>query len=155
VIWTGPLDAWFGYDEGHLAYRTLDFEEIRAAGDFQGCSVMNYGDEDVPFTRISEHKHFAPWETHEKTIAFREFSRAAGEGDIPYYPIRLADDQALLDRYLARGRAQEGVSFVGRLATYRYLDMDGIIGEALSAADKLLERVAAGEPIDPFFIDPT
>ena len=64
VIWTGPLDAFFGYDLGRLGYRTLDFEEFVADGDYQGIPVMNYGDVDVPFTRITEHKHFAPWETH-------------------------------------------------------------------------------------------
>jgi UDP-galactopyranose mutase len=95
-VWSGPLDAWFGYAHGRLGYRTLDFEEIRADGDHLGCSVMNYGDLEVPFTRIAEHKHFAPWETHEQTVCFRETSRLAGEGDTPYYPIRLAEDKSLL-----------------------------------------------------------
>ncbi len=76
VIWTGPLDAWFDHRLGRLGYRTLDFERIDADGDFQGCSVMNYGDVEVPYTRISEHKHFAPWESHDRTVAFREFSRS-------------------------------------------------------------------------------
>ena len=93
-IWTGPLDAWFGYRFGRLGYRTLDFEEIRDDGDHLGCAVMNFGDLDVPYTRIAEHKHFAPWEEHAGTVCFRETSRLAGEDDIPYYPIRLAEDKS-------------------------------------------------------------
>ena len=85
-VWTGPLDAWFGYRFGRLGYRTLDFEEIRAAGDYLGCAVMNYGDLDVPYTRIAEHKHFAPWEEHERTVCFRETSRLAERGRHPLLP---------------------------------------------------------------------
>jgi UDP-galactopyranose mutase len=154
VVWTGPLDAWFGFSEGRLGYRTLDFERFSEEGDFQGTSVMNYGDEDVPFTRITEHKHFAPWESHDHTVCFREFSRSCEPEDIPYYPIRLTEDQELLDRYLAKANAESGVTFVGRLGTYRYLDMDVTIAEALLAADRIKEHVAAGTPIPPFFIDP-
>ena len=66
IIWTGQLDQWFDYAEGRLGYRTLDFEKHTANGDFQGTAVMNYGDENIPYTRISEHKHFTPWERHEK-----------------------------------------------------------------------------------------
>ena len=152
-IWTGPLDAWFGYRFGRLGYRTLDFEEIRATGDHLGCAVMNYGDVEVPYTRIAEHKHFAPWEEHEGTVCFRETSRLAGEGDIPYYPIRLANDKSLLSQYLDAARAEAGVTFVGRLGTYRYLDMDVTIAEALAAADGILEAVQAGAAIPSLFVD--
>ncbi len=155
VIWTGPLDAWFGHTEGRLGYRTLDFERIDAEGDFQGCSVMNYGDQSVPYTRISEHKHFSPWEEHERTVAFREYSRLCEPDDIPYYPIRLVDDKELLDRYLTLARAEKAVTFVGRLGTYRYLDMDVTIGEALVAADGMLAAIADGTDIPAFFVDPT
>ena len=137
VVWSGPLDAFFGYDLGRLGYRTLDFEEFVSDGDFQGTPVMNYGDEDIPFTRITEHKHFAPAETHDQTVCFREFSREHGPDDIPYYPVRLVDDKELLDQYEARAAATEGVTFVGRLGTYRYLDMDVTIAEALDAAEKV------------------
>ena len=149
-VWTGPLDAWFDHRLGRLGYRTLDFEEIRAEGDYLGCPVMNFGDLDVPYTRIAEHKHFAPWESHESTVCFREFSRLAGEDDIPYYPIRLADDKALLTSYLEAARAEEGVTFAGRLGTYRYLDMDVTIAEALAAADGILQAVADGERLPSF-----
>lgn len=154
TIWTGPLDAWFGFRHGRLGYRTLDFEEFHADGDFQGCAVMNYGDVDVPYTRITEHKYFSPWEEHERTVCFREFSRAATPDDIPYYPIRLTDDRALLDRYLADARRARGVSFVGRLGTYRYIDMDVTIGEALEAADRIAAAIEDGSSIPPLFLDP-
>lgn len=154
AIWTGPLDAWFDYRHGRLGYRTLDFEEFHFDGDFQGCAVMNYGDVDVPYTRITEHKYFSPWEEHERTVCFREYSRAATPNDIPYYPIRLTDDRELLDRYLADAQRAEGVSFVGRLGTYRYLDMDVTIGEALDAADTIRAALGDGSPIPSLFIDP-
>ncbi|WOI58456.1 UDP-galactopyranose mutase [Palleronia sp. LCG004] len=146
VLWTGALDAYFGHDRGRLGYRTLDFEPFRATGDYQGCAVMNYGDAEVPFTRITEHKHFAPWETHEETICFREFSRECGPGDTPYYPIRLVDEKALLGDYVAAAEAARGVTFLGRLGTYRYLDMDVTIREALDAAAMLNAAFADGTP---------
>ncbi len=140
IFYSGPLDRYFNYDLGRLGYRTLDFEEVRAEGDFQGTAVMNYPDEEVPFTRISEHKHFAPWEAgqFEKTVAFREYSRACEEGDIPYYPIRLLDDKELLEQYEARAAREQNVTFVGRLGTYQYLDMDVTIGKALDVAENYL-----------------
>lgn len=155
VVWSGPLDGWFGFEYGRLGYRTLDFVPDRHEGDFQGIQVMNYGDYEVPYTRITEHKHFSPWEQHDKTITFTEYSRAAEPDDIPYYPIRLTDDRALLDRYLTSAREERGVTFVGRLGTYRYLDMDRTINEALVAADGIVAAVSAGDPIPPFFVDPT
>jgi UDP-galactopyranose mutase len=134
VFYSGPIDGYFGYDAGRLGYRTLDFERFTHDGDYQGCAVMNYGDAAVPYTRVTEHKHFAPWETHEKSVCYREFSRECGPDDIPYYPIRLVEEKALLADYLSRASKEEGVSFVGRLGTYRYLDMDVTIREALDMA---------------------
>lgn len=155
VFNSGPIDAWFGHSEGNLGYRTLDFEEIRCDGDFQGCAVMNYGDVDVPFTRIAEHKYFAaPWEQHAKSVAFREFSRACGPDDIPYYPIRLVGEKQQLQRYVELARKESGVSFVGRLGTYRYLDMDVTITEALQAARGYLAASESGTPIPSFFVEP-
>lgn len=138
VFYSGPIDAFFRFDLGRLAYRSLDFERFDAVGDFQGNAVINYCDEAVPFTRISEHKHFTPWETHEKTVCFREYSKLAAPGDRPYYPLRLADDKALLGRYVERARAERGVTFIGRLGTYRYLDMHIVIGESLDLAQACL-----------------
>ncbi|MEZ5752504.1 MAG: UDP-galactopyranose mutase [Paracoccaceae bacterium] len=134
VFWSGPLDAWFDHDAGRLGYRTLRFVRQVHDGDAQGCAVVNYCDADVPWTRITEHKHFAPWETHARSVTYREYSAEAGAGDVPYYPIRLARDTAMLTAYVARARALSGVSFVGRLGTYRYLDMDVTIREAMDIA---------------------
>ena len=139
VFWSGPLDGWFGYRLGRLGYRTLDFERFEAEGDWQGCAVMNHPDPDVPFTRITEHKHFAPWETHERSVLYREYSRECGPGDTPYYPIRLVEEKALLADYVAAAEAERGVTFVGRLGTYRYLDMDVTIRQAIDAAARYLE----------------
>jgi UDP-galactopyranose mutase len=152
-IWTGPLDAWFGYRFGRLGYRTLRFEEIRDTGDHLGCAVMNYGDVEVPYTRIAEHKHFAPWEEHEGTVCFRETSLLADEGDIPYYPIRLAEDKSVLGQYVDAAKAESGVTFVGRLGTYRYLDMDVTIAEALAAAEGIVAAVQARDAIPSLFVN--
>lgn len=154
TFYSGPIDEWFDYQEGRLGYRTLDFEEIRTDGDYQGCAVMNYGDESTPYTRIAEHKHFAPWESHEKTIAFKEYSRTCEPGDIPYYPIRLLNEQAQLKKYIDLARSETHVSFVGRLGTYRYLDMDVTIAEAMNAAKSTLECIKNNNPIPAFFVEP-
>lgn len=154
VFYSGPIDAWFDYELGRLGYRTLDFKEIKSEGDFQGCAVMNYGDADVPYTRISEHKYFSPWETHDKTICFKEFSRECEPGDIPYYPIRLVEEKAMLNQYVERAQEEKNISFIGRLGTYRYLDMDVTIGEALNTSDQVLPLFKAGKPIPAFFVSP-
>lgn len=151
VFYSGPLDGYFDYELGRLGYRTLDFEMFRYDGDYQGCAVMNYGDVEVPYTRITEHKHFSPWEKHEKSVCYREYSRACGEGDIPYYPIRLADEKSLLGKYVEKARAETGVTFVGRLGTYRYLDMDVTIREALDTAEAYKRDGAA---LGAFHVNP-
>lgn len=142
VYWSGPLDGYYGFDEGRLPYRTLDFERFEGEGDIQGCAVMNYTDASVPYTRITEHKHFAPWENHERSVCYREFSRHCGPEDIPYYPVHLTEGDALLQRYQARARREPGVTFVGRLGTYRYMDMDVTIRAALDVARAALAQAA-------------
>ena len=154
VFWSGPLDGFFGYDLGRLGYRTLDFERFTHDGDYQGCAVMNYGDRDVPWTRITEHKHFSPWETPAGSVCYREYSRACGPDDIPYYPIRLVEEKALLGDYVARAERTRGVTFVGRLGTYRYLDMDVTIREALDTADLFLDRASGGGDMPAFARSP-
>jgi UDP-galactopyranose mutase len=151
VFYSGPLDGWFDYELGRLGYRTLDFDRFTYEGDYQGTAVMNYGEESVPYTRITEHKHFSPWESHERSVLYREYSRACGPTDIPYYPIRLVDEKAVLSAYVEKAKAEQGVSFVGRLGTYRYLDMDVTIREALDAAAVYLEHVRTGNPVPAFF----
>ena len=151
IFYSGPLDGYFDYALGRLGYRTLDFERFTYQGDYQGTAVMNYGDENVPFTRITEHKHFAPWESHEGSVCYREYSRACGADDIPYYPIRLVNEQAMLKQYVDAAQSLDDVSFVGRLATYRYLDMDVTIREALNAADIFLAAQREGSKVPVFF----
>ncbi len=154
VFYSGPLDGYFSFSEGRLGYRTLDFERFTYQGDYQGCAVMNYGQESVPFTRITEHKHFSPWEEHEGSVCYREYSRACGPDDIPYYPIRLVKEKEMLSRYVALAENTEGVTFVGRLGTYRYLDMDVTIREALDTARGFLDCVENNQPVPAFFVKP-
>lgn len=141
VFYSGPLDAWFGHVNGHLPYRTLDFETFRDEGDYQGTAVVNYCDQEVPYTRITEHKHFSPWESHEKTVCYKEYSRLCTEKDIPYYPIRLSGEMSLLDTYVSLARKESNVTFLGRLATYRYLDMDVTIKEALETSEQYINSI--------------
>ena len=154
VFYSGPLDGYFDYKLGRLGYRTLDFERFTYDGDYQGCAVMNYGEEAVPYTRITEHKHFAPWEEHGGSVLYREFSRLAEPGDIPYYPIRQVKEKELLAAYVTLAEEAQGVTFVGRLATYRYLDMDVTIREALETARGFLDCARKGAKVPAFFTAP-
>lgn len=138
VFYTGPIDAWFRYKYGRLGYRTVTFEKIYGTIDMQGVAQINYCDPDLPFTRITEHKHFAYWEKHEKSVSFKEFSKETGEQDIPYYPKRLYADKQLLLKYRSDAVLLKKVSFLGRLATYRYMDMHHVIGEALQFAKEFI-----------------
>lgn len=145
VVYTGPLDRYFDYSAGRLGWRTLDFEtEVLDTGDFQGTPVMNYNDADVPYTRIHEFRHFHPErDTYpaDKTVIMREYSRAAGESDEPYYPINTPDDRTMLSAYrdLAKGETVSArVLFGGRLGTYQYLDMHMAIASALTMFDNTL-----------------
>ena len=150
VFYSGPIDGWFSYSEGRLGYRTLDFIAENHEGDYQGNAVINYASAEIPFTRISEHKHFAPWETHKKTTVFKEFSRYCGSDDIPYYPIRLAQEKNMLLKYIHLAKQETGVTFVGRLGTYRYLDMHICIEEALATAELFLSNIQRGATIPSF-----
>lgn len=136
VVYTGPVDRYFDYSEGELSWRTLDFEtEVKNVGDYQGTSVMNYADADVPYTRIHEFRHFHPerdWYPNDKTVIMREFSRFANRDDEPYYPVNTAEDREMLKRYRELSDKEERVLFGGRLGTYQYLDMHMAIGSALS-----------------------
>ncbi|OLT31369.1 UDP-galactopyranose mutase [Actinomadura sp. CNU-125] len=143
VVYTGPLDRYFGHAEGELGWRTLDFEmEIADTGDFQGTPVMNYADEDVPYTRIHEFRHFHPERRDrypsDRTVIMREYSRFAERGDEPYYPINTPGDRAKLQAYRKLAAAEDGVLFGGRLGTYQYLDMHMAIASALNMVDNRL-----------------
>jgi len=154
VFYSGPLDGWFDFELGRLGYRTLEFDRFTFEGDYQRCAGMNYGEEAVPYTRITEHKHFAPWESHEGSVCYREFSRAAEPDDIPYYPIRQVAEKALLKDYVALAEKTDGVTFVGRLGTYRYLDMDVTIREALDTARGWEADRTAGRKVPAFYKAP-
>ncbi|HRO67554.1 MAG TPA: UDP-galactopyranose mutase, partial [Pseudobdellovibrionaceae bacterium] len=131
VFWSGPIDAFYRNSLGRLRYRTLKFERFDESGDFQGNAVINYCESSVPYTRITEHKHFAPWERHDETVCFREYSKECEPGETPYYPLRLEKDKTLLKRYVDLADREKNVTFIGRLGTYRYLDMHVVIGESL------------------------
>jgi UDP-galactopyranose mutase len=150
VFYSGPLDGYFDYEIGQLGYRTLDFERFTHEGDYQGCAVMNYGDVSVPYTRVTEHKHFSPWEEHAGSVCYREFSRACGREDIPYYPVRLIKEKEQLAAYVSRAEKETSITFVGRLGTYRYLDMDVTIREALDTARFYLSKKAESASIPAF-----
>ncbi len=140
TIYTGSIDSFFDHQLGRLGYRTVTFERIETdAQDFQGNAVINYPGMEIPFTRIHEHKHFTPWETLERTVAFREYSKETAPGDVPYYPKRLEADKRLLGEYRKMAEETENVSFLGRLATYRYMDMERVIGEALDFSSAFVE----------------
>ena len=141
VVYTGPVDRYFDYSAGDLSWRTVDFEkEVVDTGDYQGCSVMNYGDINVPFTRIIEFRHFHPERDYqdEKTVIFREFSRFADHGDEPYYPVNTAQDRERLEQYRELMKNEDRVFFGGRLGTYKYLDMHMAIASALTMLDNEL-----------------
>jgi len=151
VVYTGPVDEYFGNSEGRLSWRTVDLEsEVLDVDDFQGTSVMNYNDGDVPFTRIHEFKHFHPERTYlpGRTVIVHEYSRSAEEGDEPYYPINTAEDREKLLRYRDKAKAEPMVLFGGRLGTYKYLDMHMAIGSALSMYENRLKpHFGAGEAL--------
>jgi UDP-galactopyranose mutase len=134
VVFTGPIDRFFDYRAGELTWRTLDFEpEIVQVGDFQGTAVMNYADQEVPFTRVLEFRHFYPERDYqnEQTYIVREYSRFAQRQDEPYYPIDTPQDKKTYQAYRALAEQETNVVFGGRLGTYRYLDMHQAVGAAL------------------------
>ncbi|WP_344991462.1 UDP-galactopyranose mutase [Tsukamurella soli] len=154
VVYTGPLDRYFGYSAGRLGWRTLDFEtEVLPTGDFQGTPVMNYNDADVKFTRIHEFRHFHPERDYpsDKTVIMREYGRFAKDDDEPYYPINTPEDREILASYrdLAKAEtARERVLFGGRLGTYQYLDMHMAIASALTTFENTLRpHLESGAPL--------
>jgi len=130
LVFTGPIDEYFSYRFGKLPYRSLRFEhETLDTPWSQPVAVVNYPDPEIPYTRITEYKHLTGQE-HARTSITREYPQAEGD---PYYPIPRDENQALFKRYEALARAEENVTFVGRLATYRYYNMDQIVGQALAS----------------------
>lgn len=136
VFYTGPIDTFFAYKYGRLSYRTVYFEKFNTEGDHQGNAVINYANPEVPYTRVHEHKHFTPWEKLNKTTYYVEYSKETAINDVPYYPKRRADDMEKYEKYKAESLDLDKITFLGRLATYRYMDMHHVIAEALDLVKK-------------------
>ncbi len=148
VVYTGPIDAYFGHCLGNLEYRSIRFEtEVLDIPNFQGNAVVNYTDRETPFTRIIEHKWFTfgrgiAGNELPKTVISREYSSEWQPGAEPYYPVNDEKNAALYRRYLSLAERESTVLFGGRLGEYRYYDMDQVIAAALRAAGQALQ---AGE----------
>ena len=143
IIYTGPVDEYFDYRFGKLPYRSLRFDHRTLDKPrHQEVAVVNYPDPDVPYTRVSEYKHLTGQEHPLTTITY-EYPSAEGD---PYYPIPRAENQALYKRYEALADATDDVTFVGRLATYRYYNMDQIVGQALATFRRLDAKRRLGAP---------
>ena len=145
VFYSGPIDALFGYKFGALPWRSLRFErETVAVADWQGTSVVNYTDADVPYTRIHEYKHFHPEDkaamAAPKSVICREYPKTWQPGDEPYYAVDNADSRALLARYQEEAAKTPNLIVGGRLGEYRYYDMDQSIGRGLAAAGDFLAK---------------
>lgn len=140
TVFTGMIDAFFDYRLGHLEYRTVTFEnEVIACENWQGNAVVNYADEDVPYTRVIEHKHFE-FGKQPVTVISREYPCEWRPGMEPYYPIRDEKNMRLYQQYEMLSQTMPDVIFGGRLGCYRYDDMDKVIGAALQTAQEELRR---------------
>lgn len=139
VIYTGPIDAYFDYALGALHYRSIRFEhEVLETDNYQGNAVVNFTDRETPYTRIIEHKWFefgcdAAGHPLPHTVISREYSSEWKSGDKPYYPVNDERNAALYRRYRELTGAQRHVIFCGRLAEYRYYDMDAVVARAMAA----------------------
>ena len=141
LVFTGPIDEYFGHRYGKLPYRSLKFRhETLDQEQFQSVGTVNYPGLEFPYTRISEYKHLTG-QSHSKTTVTYEYPSAEGD---PYYPIPRPENQALFKRYEALALQTQDVTFVGRLATYRYYNMDQVVGQALATYRRLAEREAQG-----------
>ena len=138
IIYTGMIDAFYGYRFGKLEYRSLKFEtETLNTDNYQGVAVVNYTDRETPYTRIIEHKHFE-FGTQEKTVVTREYPVDWSEGMEPYYPVNDEKNQKLYKEYAALAQKEEHVIFGGRLGEYKYYDMDKVIESAMKTAESIL-----------------
>ena len=138
VLYTGPIDAYFGYRLGALEYRSVRFEtELLDMPNFQGNAAVNYTDRETPWTRIIEHKWFED-KGQPKTVISREYSSEWRPGDEPYYPVNDEKNGALYGQYKALAEKEKKLHFGGRLGEYKYYDMDAVIAQALALADREL-----------------
>jgi len=151
IFYTGSIDAYFKFSMGRLGYRTIYFERnIFDGPDYQGNPVINYCSNEVPFTRVHEHKHFTPWEEHKKSLYLTEFSKETEVGDVPFYPKCLEADNNLLKSYKTMANLEDKVCFLGRLATYKYMDMHHVINEALIISRNFINTGIPGKHLPSF-----
>jgi UDP-galactopyranose mutase len=135
VVFTGKIDEFFDYQFGELEYRTLRFDNQKVEKeDYQGCSIVNYTDFNVPYTRITEHKHFENSKSNVTWITI-EYPKDYQNGDVPYYPINDEKNNLIYEKYKELSKESK-IIFGGRLSEYKYYDMHQIIGSALSKAKK-------------------
>lgn len=145
LVFTGPIDEYFDFRFGKLPYRSLEFKHVSLEQEqFQSVATVNYPAEEVPYTRITEYKHLTGQEAPNTSITY-EYPRAEGD---PYYPVPRPENEALFKRYEALADATEGVTFVGRLATYRYYNMDQVVGQALATYRRHLEKLDAADALE-------
>lgn len=142
IVYTGAIDSFFNYSLGKLEYRTLRFEtEVLDCDNYQGVAGMNFTDSDTPYTRIVEHKHFEFGQgVTGKTVITREYSKEWEEGDEPYYPVNNEANQMLYEKYRKLAEQEKNIIFGGRLAEYRYYDMDQVIKNALDVSATEMKR---------------
>lgn len=144
IFYSGPIDRFFSYKFGVLGWRTIDFcQELHDVNFYQGGSVVNYADADIPFTRIHEFKHLHPErkQSTSSTIIYKEFSRFASENDEPYYPINSPGDRSMLLKYRNETKKLKNVTFGGRLGRYLYLDMHMAIASGLQESENFLTKL--------------
>jgi UDP-galactopyranose mutase len=140
IVYTGKIDEFFDYQFGELKYRSLRFEtETLDVSDYQGVAGMNFTDQDTPYTRIIEHKHFDLLKETKSTIITKEFPKKYESSDIPYYPVNDEVNNKIYHKYKELSTNYPNIIFGGRLAEYKYYDMHQIIGSALSKAEKILK----------------
>jgi UDP-galactopyranose mutase len=154
VFYSGALDQFYEFYDGRLGYRTVYWRHEIRDGDYQCNALINHTRLNVPWTRSLEHKHLAPWEQHDKTLVSKEFSKETETADTPFYPKRLKADLSILSRYIDRASLERRVSFIGRLGTYRYLDMDQVVAESLDFARDWLTAKSNGKRLPVFSCRP-
>lgn len=139
IVYTGPVDEYFGYCYGPLEYRSLRFEtEILEQDNYQGVAGMNYTDAETPYTRIVEHKHFEFGKGNfEKTVITREYPTTWKLGDEPYYPVNDEKNNLLYQKYKEKAENEKNVIFAGRLGQYQYFDMDKVINSIFELVDSI------------------
>jgi UDP-galactopyranose mutase len=140
VIYTGAIDQFFDHKYGCLEWRSIEFKrEIHQIEDYQGCTVMNYADAEIPYTRIHEFKHYHPENANQnKTVIFKEYSRIKNDSLDPYYPVNTPLNRTMLKKYMDEANQLKGIYFGGRLGSYQYLDMDDTVAAALTFVEGLI-----------------